>query len=193
MKLQRLIQTMIVHPLLPGLSVATLFVPLHLPEGTDVEALSRSLGIEPISGGAIAEAELDRVLACLLRSNLEVFDMDEREFRRFVNESNITVEFLDEVQHKAHVLFEQEYAVRDSLSTVLDRSFGASLGQYAVPEHAAIHDTSGARHIELLSLIGASGLLICGSVLGLDRALHFGLYERIHLSLAQWKPTAAPD
>ena len=32
--------------------------------------------------------------------------------------------------------------------------------------------------------LGSSGLLICGSVLGLDRALHFGLYEHIHLSLA---------
>ena len=191
MKLRRLIQTMVVHPLRPEFSVATLFVPLRLPEDIVLDALSRSLGIEPISGGAISEAELKRVLACLLWGSFEVFDMDEPEFRRFVNESGITVEFLDEVQHKAHVLFEREYAIRDSLSAVLERSFGASLGTYSVPALAAVHDTSGAPQIDLLSLIGSSGLLICSGVLGLDRALHFGLYERIHLSLAQWKPTAA--
>ncbi len=191
MKLRRLIQTTVVHPLRPEFSVATLFVPLRLPEDIVLDDLSRSLGIEPISGDAISDAELKRVLACLLWGSLDVFDMDEPEFRRFVNESNITVEFLDEVQHKAHVLFEREYAMGDSLSTVLGRSFGASLGQYAVPERAAAHDTSGARHIEMLSLIGSSGVLICSSVLGLDRALHFGLYERVYQGLAQWKLAAA--
>ena len=191
MKLRRLIQTTVVHPLRPEFSVATLFVPLRLPEDIVLDDLSRSLGIEPISGDAISEAELKRVLACLLWGSLEVFDMDEPEFRRFVNESNITVEFLDEVQNKAHVLFEREYAIRDSLSVVLDRSFGASLGTYSMPARAALHDTSGAPHVELLSLIGSSGVLICSSVLGLDRALHFGLYERIYQGLAQWTLAAA--
>ena len=191
MELRRLVQTTIVHPLRPEFSVATLFVPLRLPEDTDIDALTRSLGIEPISSGAISQAELKRVLACLLWGSFEVFDMSEPEFRRFVNESNITTLFLDEVQNKAHVLFEREYAIRDSLSAVLGRSFGARFGQYSVPGHAALHDTSGAPHVDLMSLIGSSGLLICGSVLGLDRALHFGLYERVYQGLAQWKPSAA--
>ena len=39
--------------------------------------------------------------------------------------------------------------------------------------------------------LGSSGLLICGSVLGLDRALHFRLYERIYQGLAQWTLAAA--
>ena len=64
-----------------------------------------------------------------------------------------------------------------------------------MPERAALHDTSGARHIEILSLIGSSGVLICSSVLDLGRALHFGLYERVYQGLAQWKlraPTTSP-
>jgi hypothetical protein len=190
MELRRLVQTTLVHPLRPEYSVATLFVPADLPEGIALDALSRSLGIEPISGGAISEAELSRVLVCLLSGSFEVFDMAEQAFRHYVNKSDITTEFLDEVQNKAHVLFEREHAVRDSLSAVLGRSFGASLGTYSVPARAALHDTSGAPHVELLSLIGSSGVLICGSVLGLDRALHFGLYERIYQGLLA--PGAGP-
>ncbi len=191
MELGRLVQTTIMHPLRPEFSVATLFVPLRLPEDIVLDDLSRSLGIEPISGGKISEAELKRVLVCLLSGSFEVFDMGEQAFRHYVNVHDITTEFLDEVQNKEHVLFERENAIRDSLSAVLERSFGASLGQYSVPGHAAVHDTSCAPHLDLLCLIGSSGVLLVGSVLGLDRALHFGLYERIHLSLAQRKPTAA--
>lgn len=194
MELRRLVQTTIVHPMRPEFSVASLFVPARLPEDIVLDDLSRSLGIEPISGGKISAAELERVLVCLLSGSFEVFDMGERAFRHFVNERDITTEFLAEVQNKAHVLVEREYAIRDSLSAVLERSFGASLGTYSVPARAALHDTSGAPQVELLSLIGSSGVLICGSVLGLDRALHFGLYERIYQGLLRLAtaPGAAP-
>lgn len=37
--------------------------------------------------------------------------------------------------------------------------------------------------IELLFLILPAGLLLAGSQRGLDRALHFGLYERIHQAI----------
>ncbi len=55
MELRRLIQTTIVHPLRPEFSVATLFVPLRLPEDIVLDDLSRSLGIEPISEGTFTE------------------------------------------------------------------------------------------------------------------------------------------
>ncbi len=56
----------------------------------------------------------------------------------------------------------------------------AVFGLYRLPERDRLHNLGGRHAIEILFLILPEGLLLAGSQRGLDRALHFGLYERLH-------------
>ena len=67
-----------------------------------------------------------------------------------------------------------------TLGGLLGEGLGAALGLYALSDHDRLHDVSGRHQIELLVLLLSDGLLVCGSQHGLDRALHFGLQERIN-------------
>ncbi len=148
--------------------------------------MSRTLGIEPLSSGEISEDELRRVLACILTGSLEVFDMNPRAFRVFVNESGIGEGFLDHALAAAHLVVErgqrggQVGLAAQTLGGLLGEGLGAALGLYALSDHDRLHDVSGRHQIELLVLLLPDGLLVCGSQRGLDRALHFGLQERIN-------------
>ncbi len=67
-----------------------------------------------------------------------------------------------------------------TLEGLLADSLAAVFGLYRLAERDRLHDVSGRHEIELLFLVLPEGLLLVGSQRGLDRALHFGLYERIH-------------
>ncbi len=67
-----------------------------------------------------------------------------------------------------------------TLDGLLTDSLAAVFGLYRLPERDRLHDTSGRPAIEILFLTLPEGLLLVDSQRGLDRALHFGLYERIH-------------
>ena len=195
MEAQRIFQTTLVHALRPEFSVAALFLNAEFPAGTSAELLCRSLGIEPLSGGEISHDEFRRVLACLLTGSLEVFDMNPRAFHAYVNTSGIEESFLEHALTAARLVVtrggrrgarggEPEGATQtlaaQTLDGLLTDSLAAVFGLYRMPEHDRLHDTSGRHAIELLFLTLPEGLLLLGSQRGLDRALHFGLYERIH-------------
>ncbi len=199
MEARRIFQTTLVHSLRPEFSVAALFLNAEFPAGAgaaaEAEALCRSLGIEPLSGGEISHDELRRVLACVLTGSLEVFDMNPRAFHTYVNASGIDEGFLEHAlttarlvvarggppsaQGAAQTLAAQTLAAQ-TLDGLLADSLAAVFGLYRLPERDRLHDVSGRHAIELLFLILPEGLLLAGSQRGLDRALHFGLYERIH-------------
>ncbi len=201
METRRIFQTTLVHALRPEFSVAALFlnVPFSaesLAEGGaegGAAAICRGLGIEPLSGGEISAEELRRVVVCLLTGSLEVFDMNPRAFQFYVNQSGIEEGFLKHVLSAARLVVARggtggpgsgalaaQTLAAQTLEGLLADSLAAGLGFYALGEHDRLHDTSGRQAIELLFLILPEGLLLAGSQRGLDRALHFGLYERLH-------------
>jgi len=193
MEARRIFQTTLVHPLRPEFSVAAVFAGADFAAGADVDGICRSLDIEPLSGGEISADELRRVLACLLTGNFEAFDMTPRAFLNYTNESGIDERFLDHTIGTGRVVVESGPAGELSgaglagggglqarpLGGLLADSLGAELGLFALSEHDRRHDLSGRHHIELLVLLLREGLLICGGQRGLDRALHFGLQERL--------------
>ena len=176
--------------------MGTLFLSAGIPDQDRTEAVCRSLGIEPLSGGEISSDELRRVLACLLCDNLEVFDMNPRAFRIYVNESGIEMSFLAHAQTVAGLVVARSKArgggqandrgsgqpalAAQTLDGLLADSFVAGFGLYHLSERDRLHDASGRHTIELLFLFLSEGLLLVGSQLGLDRALYYGLYERLH-------------
>ncbi len=198
MEARRIFQTTLVHSLRPEFSVAALFLNAEFPAGAGAaagtEALCRSLGIEPLSDGEISSDELRRVLACLLTGSLEVFDMNPRVFHTYVNQSGIDEGFLEHALTAARLVVARggphsgpsatggaaQTLAAQTLDGLLADSLAAVFGLYRLPEHDRLHDVSGRHAIELLFLILPEGLLLAGSQRGLDRALHFGLYERIH-------------
>jgi len=210
MEAQRIFQTTLVHALRPEFSVAALFLSADYPAGTSAELLCRSLGIEPLSGGEISHDEFRRVLACLLTGSLEVFDMNARAFHSYVNRSGIEGSFLEHAltaarlvvtrggqrgpgggtQGATQALATQTLAAQ-TLDGLLTDSLAAVFGLYRLPEHDRLHDTSGRHAIEILFLTLPEGLLLAGSQRGLDRALHFGLYERIHQTFIAPQMTGA--
>lgn len=194
MEARRIFQTTLVHGLRPEFSVAALFLNAPFTPGMlaergaegGAEAVCRSLGIEPLSGGEISADELRRVLVCLLTGSLEVFDMNPRAFQYYVNQSGIEEAFLNHVLSEARLVVAHPHPTSSgtlaaqTLNGLLAGSLAAGLGFYALGEHDRLHDVSGRHMIELLFLILPEGLLLAGSQRGLDRALHFGLYERLH-------------
>jgi len=195
MEAQRIFQTTLVHALRPEFSVAALFLGADYPAGTSAELLCRSLGIEPLSGGEISHDEFRRVLACLLTGSLEVFDMNARAFHSYVNRSGIEESFLEHALTAARLVVTRggrhgpgggsqalatQTLAAQTLDGLLTDSLAAVFGLYRLPEHDRLHDTSGRHAIEILFLTLPEGLLLAGSQRGLDRALHFGLYDRIH-------------
>jgi hypothetical protein len=199
METRRIFQTTLVHALRPEFSVAALFLdaaftPGMLAEGGaegGTQAVCRSLGIEPLSGGEISAEELRRVVVCLLTGSLEVFDMNPRAFQFYVNQSGIEEAFLNHVLSEARLVVARPHPTSggalaaqtlnaQTLNGLLAGSLAAGLGFYALGERDRLHDVSGRHMIELLFLILPEGLLLAGSQRGLDRALHFGLYERLH-------------
>ncbi len=192
MEAQRIFQTTLVHALRPEFSVAALFLNAELPAGTSAELLCRSLGIEPLSGGEISHDEFRRVLACLLTGSLEIFDMNPRAFLSYVNHSGIEESFLEHALSAARLVVTRgdlrgpggaraaHTLAAQTLDGLLTDSLAAVFGLYRLPEHDRLHDTGGRHAIEILFLVLPEGLLLAGSQRGLDRALHFGLYERIH-------------
>ncbi len=186
MEARRIFQTMLVHSLRPEFSVAALFLNAEVPAEAGAEALCRSLGIEPLSGGEISHDELRRVLVCVLTGSLEVFDMNPRAFHTYVNASGIDEGFLEHALTAARLVVARgaqgaaQTLAAQTLDGLLADSLAAVFGLYRLAEHERLHDVSGRHAIELLFLILPEGLLLAGSQRGLDRALHFGLYERIH-------------
>ena len=126
MEVRRIFQTTLVHPIKPEFSVAALFLGAEFPAGTGVEAVSRTLGIEPLSSGEISEDELRRVLACVLTGSLEVLDMNPRAFRFFVNETGINESFLDHALATAHLVVERGH--RGGQVGVAAQTLGGLLG-----------------------------------------------------------------
>jgi hypothetical protein len=196
MEARRIFQTTLVHSLRPELSIAALFLNTEFAAGAGaeaaVEAVCRPLGIEPMSGGEITHDELGRVLACVLTDSLEVFDMTPRAFQFYVNASGIDEGFLEHALTAARLVVPrgggggaqegggQGGLATQTLESLLADSLAAGFGFYQLSEHDRLHDVSGRHKIELLFMILPDGLLLAGSQRGLDRALHFGLYERIH-------------
>ncbi len=200
MEARRIFQTTLVHPLRPEFSVAALFLNAELPAASGTaagaaagaEALCLALGIEPLSGGEISHDELRRVLVCLLTGNLEVFDMNPRAFHAHINASGIDDGFLEHALAAARLVVTRggfqgaaqtqatQTLAAQTLDGLLADSLAAVFGLYQMPERDRLHDISGRHQIELLFLILPEGLLLAGSQRGLDRALHFGLYERLH-------------
>ncbi len=192
MEARRIFQTTLVHPMRPEFSVAALFLGVRLSAGS--EEICRSLAIEPLSDGEISHGELRRVLACLLTDNMEVFDMNPRVFRVFVNESGIDESFLEHALSEARLVIAREEGggasgslgggpaelAAQTLDGLLASSIDAGFGLYRLSERDRLHDVTGRHAIELLFMILPAGLLLVGSQRGLDRALHFGLYERLH-------------
>ena len=101
MDARRIFQTTLIHSIRPEYALSALYLSADIPDQARAEAICHSLSIEPISGGEITSDELRRVLACLLCDNLEVFDMNPREFRHYVNESGIEMSFLEHAQTTA--------------------------------------------------------------------------------------------
>ncbi len=186
MEARRIFQTTLVHSLRPEFSVAALFLDARIPAEAGAEDVCGRLGIEPLSGGEISHDELRRVLACLLTSSLEVFDMNPRAFHTYVNASGIDEGFLEHALTAARLVVARggpgaaQTLAAQTLEGLLSDSLAAVFGLYRLPERDRLHDVSGRHAIELLFLILPEGLLLAGSQRGLDRALHFGLYERIH-------------
>ena len=195
MEARRIFQTTVVHGLRPEFSVAALFLNTEFPPDVSAEALCRSLGIEPLSGGDISHDEFRRVLACLLTGSLEIFDMNPRAFLSYVNRSGIEESFLEHALSAARLVVTRgdlrgpgggrqtraaHTLAAQTLDGLLTDSLAAVFGLYRLPEHDRLHDTAGRHAIEILFLILPEGVLLAGSQRGLDRALHFGLYERIH-------------
>ncbi len=195
MEARRIFQTTVVHGLRPEFSVAALFLNTEFPPEVSAEALCRALGIEPLSGGEISHDEFRRVLACLLTGSLEIFDMNPRAFLSYVNRSGIEESFLEHALSAARLVVTRgdlrgpgvggktraaHTLAAQTLDGLLTDSLAAVFGLYRLPEHDRLHDTGGRHAIELLFLVLPEGLLLAGSQRGLDRALHFGLYERIH-------------
>ncbi len=193
MEARRIFQTTLVHSLRPEFSVAALFLNAEFPAGTGAgtgaEALCQSLGIESLSGGEISHDELRRVLACVLTGSLEVFDMNPRAFHTYVNQSGIDEGFLEHALTAARLVVARggphsgqgaQTLAAQTLDGLLADSLAAVFGLYRLSERDRLHDVSGRHAIELLFLILPDGLLLASSQRGLDRALHFGLYERIH-------------
>ncbi len=193
MEARRIFQTTLVHSLRPEFSVAALFVGAGFLAGAGAEALCRSLGIEPLSDGEISSDELRRVLACLLTGSLEVFDMNPRAFHIYVNQSGIDEGFLEHALGAARLVVARggphsaqggtQTLAAQTLDGLLADSLAAVFGLYRLSDRDRLHDVSGRHAIELLFLILPEGLLLAGSQRGLDRALHFGLYERIHQAI----------
>lgn len=188
MDAQRIFQTTLVHSIRPEFALAALFLSAGIPDQARAEAVCRSLEIEPLSSGEISPDELRRVLACLLCDNLEVFDMNPRAFRIYVNESGIEMSFLEHAQTVAGLVVArgeapgggQPVLAAQTLDGLLADSFAAGFGLYHLSERDRLHDASGRHTIELLFLFLSEGLLLVGSQHGLDRALYYGLYERLH-------------
>ncbi len=186
MEARRIFQTTLVHSLRPEFSVAALFLDARIPAESGVEDVCGRLGIEPLSGGEISHDELRRVLACVLTGSLEVFDMNPRAFHTYVNASGIDEGFLEHALTAARLVVARgaqggaQTLTAQTLDVLLADSLAAVFGLYRLPERDRLHDVSGRHAIELLFLILPEGLLLAGSQRGLDRALHFGLYERIH-------------
>ncbi len=185
MEPRRLLQTTLVHPLRPEFSVSALFAGAAFSKDTDVDGINAALGIEPISGGTISEAELKRVLVCIFSENFAVFDMDERAFRAFVGETGVDMEFLERATHQDFIVVERGAPQWASLAGLVNDALGATLGFFPVPERSRFHDVTGSPNIELLTIVVPYGVLACGSQRGLGRALNFGLYERLHRSLTR--------
>ena len=101
MDARRIFQTTLVHSIRPEYALSALYLSADIPDQARAEVICHSLSIEPISSGEISSDELRRVLACLLCDNLEVFDMNPREFRHYVNESGIEMSFLEHAQTTA--------------------------------------------------------------------------------------------
>ena len=193
---RRIYQTTLVHSIRPEFSLAALFLSAGIPDQDRAEAICRSLGIEPLSSGEISPDELRRVLACLLSDSLEVFDMNPRAFRSYVNQSGIEMSFLEHAQTVAGLVVargkaqgsgqnnnrerDQPGLAAQTLDRLLADSFTAGFGLYHLSKRDRLHDASGRHEIELLYLFLSEGLLLVGSRHGLDRALHCGLYDRIH-------------
>ncbi len=222
MEARRIFQTTLVHPMRPEFSVAALFLGARIPAAGGAggtEEICRALAIEPLSDGEISVEELRRVLACLLTDNMEVFDMNARVFRVFVNESGIDESFLEHALSEARLVIAREGPegglaggasaflggaqtpgaqaggaqaggaqapgppaglAAQTLDGLLASSITAGFGLYRLSERDRLHDVTGRHAIELLFMILPAGLLLVGSQRGLDRALHFGLYERLH-------------
>ncbi len=194
MEARRIFQTTLVHALRPEFSVAALFLDARIPTENGTEEVCGRLGIEPLSGGEISHDELRRVLACVLTGSLEVFDMNPRAFHTYVNQSGIDEGFLEHALTAARLVVTRggphggpsstggaaPTLAAQTLDGLLADSLAAVFGLYRLPERDRLHDVSGRHAIELLFLVLPEGLLLAGSQRGLDRALHFGLYERIH-------------
>jgi hypothetical protein len=196
MDARRIFQTTLVHSIRPEFSLASLFLSAGIPDQARAEAVCRSLGIEPLSSGEISSDELRRVLACLLCDNLEVFDMNPRAFRLYVNESGIEMSFLEHAQTVSGLVVArgkiggggqdsdrgsgQPALAAQTLDGLLADSFAAGFGLYHLSESDRLHEASGRHTIELLFLFLSEGLLLVGSQHGLDSALYYGLYERLH-------------
>jgi hypothetical protein len=130
------------------------------------------------------------VLACVLTGSLEVFDMNPRAFHTYVNASGIDEGFLEHALTAARLVVARggphsgqgatQTLAAQTLDGLLADSLAAVFGLYRLAERDRLHDVSGRHEIELLFLVLPEGLLLVGSQRGLDRALHFGLYERIH-------------
>jgi hypothetical protein len=208
MEARRIFQTTVVHALRPEFSVAALFVGAEFPAEGGAEAVCGALGIEPLSGGEISSGELRRVLACVLTGSLEVFDMNPRAFQFYVNQSGIEEGFLDHVLSAARLVVARGGGppgaqssgpggpggalAAQTLDGLLADSLAAGLGFYGLGERDRLHDVSGRQAIELMFLILPEGLLLAGSQRGLDRALHFGLYERLHQAFIAPQVPGAP-
>ncbi len=182
MKLQRILQTTLVHPLRAEFSATALFVPSDFSENVDIAALLRALGMESLSGGSISESELKRIIACTLRNTLEVFDMDDKEFTLFVNTSDIHTEFLENMIYNKSILVERFRPEAESCIALLNNSYAAALGLYSAPGPKQIGGTSDSRKFPFLVLVMPYGILICGNTRGIYGALHLGLYEGIYTS-----------
>ena len=196
MDARRIFQTTLVHSIRPEFSLASLFLSAGIPDQARAEAVCRSLGIEPLSSGEISSDELRRVLACLLCDNLEVFDMNPRAFRLYVNESGIEMSFLEHAQTVAGLVVArgkvresgqdndhgsgQPALAAQTLDGLLADSLAAGFGLYHLAESDRLHEASGRHTIELLFLFLSEGLLLVGSQHGLDSALYYGLFERLH-------------
>ncbi len=183
MEPRRILQTTLVHPMRPEFSVTALFVGAAFSKNTDVDGVNAALGIEPVSGGSISEAELKRVLASILTDNFAVFDMAERAFTIYVNEADIDMDFLDLAVHRDYIVVDRGSPRSETLAALSKSAFGATLGLFSVPDRVQFHDVTGSPKIELLTLVMPYGILACGSQRGIGRALSFGLYERLHRSL----------
>lgn len=179
MESRQIFQTTLIHPLRPEYSVAALFVCANFSEHSDIDTVLEAFGIESISGGSISEPELKRIMAYILSDAADIFDMNDAAFRTFANGSDISIEFLDKALYENSFIIEEERPERRGLNSLLLNSFGASVGQYAVPEHARLHDTSGQPKITLLNVNLPYGVMLCGSSRGIDRALHYGLHAKI--------------